>query len=661
MKTVAIVQARMGSTRVPGKVMRLLNGEPVLQWAIDAVRMAPGIDEVVLATSTLEADDVIAKYCSEVNVTCFRGSESDVLDRFYECAKALKADIALRLTADCPFLDPVIIGEVIKLREMTNADYASNCYPPTYPDGLDTECFTFAALEASWREATSPIDRDCLTQFIVRNRHRFKVVNLTCPLPGLIKERWVLDTEKDWEFCQKVAEGDCHANSYVDLLRFLDKNPHIRALNAGGIRNERFYESLATERLSPRTFARSQRVFERASKVIPLASQTLSKSFLQYPAGHAPLAVSHGDGGYVFDVDGNRYVDLVGALGPVVLGYCDDDVDAAIRAQLNNGISHSLATELETELAELLCRHIPCAEMVKFGKSGTDVTTAAIRAARAYRGRDHVFALGYHGWADWSMIQSDKRLGIPRVLNGLSHITDPFDPAIPKDHVAAIIVEPNDNPDLLKKLRELCDTHGIVLIFDEIITGFRYDLGGAQKLYGVTPDLACFGKAMGNGMPISALVGRREIMRMFEDQKLHYSGTFFGESLSLAAAIATIKKIEQNGVIANIWASCLIIEKEFSQLKIKHGLTDEISLQGIPGFSRLKFKTPQIQSLFMQTMIQNGVLIINSHMLSYAHRDPELRRVVTAYDATMKVIADAVTDGSINHVQPIKVLPLRAS
>src|SRR6202521_6107103 len=245
-KTVAIAQARMQSTRTPGKVLRNLGGQPVLQWTIDALNAATGIDQVVLATSLLPADDVIAKYCGRANIEHFRGSEDDVLDRFYQCAKQYNADIILRLTCDCPFLDPTVISQVVKLREMTNASYASNVDPPSYPDGLDVECFTFAALESAWKEAVRHSDRDCLPQYISRNRHRFKSVNLTCPLPGLANERWVLDTEADYKFCERLVserKDDTKIMSYVEILSILDKYPEIRNINPG-IRNERFYEQL---------------------------------------------------------------------------------------------------------------------------------------------------------------------------------------------------------------------------------------------------------------------------------------------------------------------------------------------------------------------------------------------------------------------------------
>jgi glutamate-1-semialdehyde 2,1-aminomutase/spore coat polysaccharide biosynthesis protein SpsF len=670
MKVLAICQARMGSTRVPGKVMRRLGNKPVLRWTLDAVEKAELVDDFVLATSTDTADDVIEQYCDENNLECFRGSETDVLDRYYQCAKKHHADIVLRFTCDCPFLDPGVINEVIKLRDMTNADYASNCYPPTYPDGLDTECFTFAALEAAWNEAKSQVDRDCCTQFIVRNRDRFKVVNLTCPLPGLDKERWVLDTEDDWRLCQGIV-SHLTKFSYPEILSCLDENPKIRELNAGGIRNERFYEALAEERLSPRTFERSTRVFQRAIQTIPGGAQTYSKSHIQFPTGAAPLCVSYGDGAYIFDLDGNRYLDLINGICPVILGYGDPDVNEAIRRQLDNGISFSLATKIETELSELLCHHIPCAEMVKLGKSGTDVTTAAVRLARAYTGRDHVLLSGYHGWSDWSIACTDRNHGVPEDVRHLTHRIPYGDdpnvnrPPFPWAHtVAAIIVEPNDNPEYLKGLREHCTKHGIVLIFDEIITGFRYDLGGAQKLYGVTPDLACFGKAMANGMPISALVGKRNIMKMMESPDVFYSGTFFGETLSIAAAIATIKKLEREKVIPYLYEMGTKVINLIGELIDSEEINDFVSISGNPTKSTISFKgehAGKLRTLFIREMIQQGVLIMATNTMSYAHKKPEIQRIFKAYDHTLSVLKESLMDGSIEKIEPTQAAPLRAA
>lgn len=676
MKVVAIAQARMGSTRAPGKVMRDLGGKPVLAWTIDALLAATGINEVVLATSTLPADDVIAKFCADEDIKCFRGSESDVLDRFYKCAVEHEADIILRLTCDCPFLDPAVISEVVKLQAMTGASYASNIDPPSYPDGLDVECFTFQALEAAWNEAVRATDRDCVPQYISRNRDRFAAVNLTCPLPGLAKERWVLDTEADYEFCKKVVESigtNLYQPSYVEILDLLEKNQDIKKINANGIRNERFYEGLATEDLPPRTFKRSAGILDRATKTIPFGAQTFSKSHIQFPAGLSPLYCSHADGARIFDVDGNDYVDLVSAVLPVILGYRDPDVDEAIRRQLDNGISFSLATRLETELSELLCKHIPCAEMVKFGKTGTDVTTAAIRLARAYTGRDHVLTGGYHGWADWSMACTDRNLGIPDDVMALSHKINfvTAEAPVAPGSIAAIIVEPDSDPEKLAKLRDFCTKFGIVLIFDEVITGFRYSMGGAQDLFGVTPDLACFGKAMANGMPISAIVGKRDIMKLMEPpNNIFYSGTMFGETLSIAAAIACIKKLERDNVLAHIWSKGDLLGRQIGLFLYENGLNDEISIGGLPPRKVITFRDTeratanQIRTMFMSRMAQNGVLIINSNNLSFAHKDPEMHRIVTAYRSTLSAIADALERGNIAEIvgdSVVEAAPLRVT
>lgn len=650
MKTVAIAQARMGSTRFPGKVLKPLGGRPVLDWVVNALRAAKLVDEVIIATSTLDADDIIEGWCLGKNVICFRGSESDVLDRFYQCAKMYEADIVLRLTCDCPYLDPNVVDQVIALRAMTNAAYCSNNDPPTWPDGLDTECFTFEALETAWKEATRETDRDCVTQYIIRNRDKFPSESVICPFPGMNNERWVLDTEKDYQLCVAIAHhwGKSTPPSCMDILRILDQEPHLREINRGAIRNERFYQGLAGESLPTREFGRSDALYTRATKTIPIGAQTFSKSAAFFPIGAAPLYLSHGDGARVFDVDGHDYVDLVSALLPVVLGYRDPDVDYAVRRQISSGISFSLSTKLEAELSERLSTLIPCAEMVRFGKTGTDVTTAAVRLARAATGKERILVGGYHGWADWSAaVRPDQRIGIPGAVIALSQRLPYGKPDL--DDVAAVVVEPTDNEAYLRLLRSWCTHNDVILIFDEIKTGFRYKMGGAQAFFGVTPDLACFGKSMGNGMPISALVGKKSLMEILNNQ-VFYSGTFFGETLSIAAALATLKKLEEKRVPTYLWEI---------GAKIRDGvrkLTDRIELTGHAPMMQIKFHDhpnatkKQLQSLFIQEMAQMGVLVLSEHGVSYAMKEPEIERILKAYEHTIGVINECCEkQGQINN------------
>lgn len=650
MKTVLIGIARMGSTRLPGKVMRELAGRPVIGHIADIGRKVPGVDEVVIATSTLPQDDIIEKWCLDNGVSCFRGSETDVLSRFAGAARAADADVAVRVTCDCPFLDPQVIGEVVALRAATDFAYASNIDPPEWPDGLDCEAIHFAALDYADKNATRPSDRDTVTQFIGRNRNLFTSAFLPCPLPGMHNERWVLDTQDDWDFCEALVNaGIMPGTSYLSILDFLNKNPDLRKINKFSERNERFFETLATEGAEEKSYRWNDQLSQEASDIIPLAAQTFSKSYLQYPE-QAPLFVTHGNGGYTYDVDGNEFVDCVGGLLPVILGHRDPDVDFAIRQQLANGISFSLSTPLETELAYLLSMTIPCAEMCRFGKNGTDVTTAAVRLARYVTSRPNILSAGYHGWADWSVCHDNMRNhGIVSSAKQHTTIYKYGDTVMARalledESYACVIVEPETDKEHLEQLRSICDKTGTLLIFDEIITGFRFSMGGAQKLYGVTPDLACFGKAMANGMPLSALVGKKKYMEKME--KLSFSGTFFGETLSLAASIATIRKMIDTKALDKIHVNNKTLINIFNNLASRHDLHPLVAIKG-QQLPRIEFADMNIKTLFMQEMIRNGVLIIASFNLSYAHEGHHLARITSALDATFKVMSKAIRDGKV--------------
>ena len=388
-----------------------------------------------------------------------------------------------------------------------------------------------------------------------------------------------------------------------------------------------------------RSFDRSDAIFAEVAGRIPLASQTFSKSHQQWPRRAAPLFLTHGKGARVHDVDGNVYIDYLQGLMANILGYCDVDVDAAIRDQIDRGFSFSLPTTLEDDLAERLIRLIPCAEMVRFGKNGSDATTAAIRVARSVTGRDKVAVCGYHGWHDWYIGTTTRDGGVPESVRQLSSafaindaeaITDVLT-ADPNGY-AAVILEPGGAVPLkagfLDTLRELTERFGVLLVFDEIVTGFRVDIGGAQKRHGVTPDLACFGKAMSNGMPISALVGRRDLMMELED--VFFSGTSGGEALSIAAAIATIDKIEKHGVTARLWQLGDDSMQECNAAFRRHGLGGTLSFGGEAWWPRLAMTDLPVHPLLMtsllrQEFVAEGLLMAAGINLCLPHEDPTVR------------------------------------
>ncbi len=659
MNRVAIVQARMGSSRLAGKVLAALAGRPVLDWVVTAAQVIPGIDKVAVATPSGPENDEIAEWCMARGVACHRGSESDVLERIRAAAEAEKADIVVRLTADCPFLDPDVCGQVLLLLERSGADYASNVDPARWPDGLDCEALTYAALEAAAREATRASDREHVTPFVRDRRHRFRIASLDCPISGLGNERWTIDTPEDMDRLQHIAARlDAPPVSYVAVLRAINSAAEgdLPARNTG------FEKSLTRDDAAPQDYTVSQRLLARASKTIPLGAQTFSKSALQFPQGCAPIFLSHGDGGRVWDVDGNRYVDLVCGLLPVVLGYRDADVDAAIAAQLANGISFSLATELEIALAERLVEIIPCAEMVRYGKNGSDATAAAVRLARAYTRRDRIAVSGYHGWQDWYIGTTTRNSGVPQAVSALTHSFPAGDGAALDallrrypGEFAAIVVEPmtalEPGAESFQALADLVHHHGALLIFDEIVTGFRYALGGVQELIGVTPDLACFGKAMANGMPLSAVVGRAEIMREMEE--IFFSTTFGGEAVSLAAAIAVVDKMRREPVIETLWRNGERLATATSRRITEHGLDEVLALHGEPPWMRWNItgqpgaRQEAIRTLLLTEIIRRGVLTLGSHNMCYAHNDADIETVLAAYDGALGVLRTALDGGRL--------------
>ena len=384
----------------------------------------------------------------------------------------------------------------------------------------------------------------------------------------------------------------------------------------------------------------------RAERSIPLGSQTFSKSRLCFPYGAAPLFIERGQGAKVWDVDGNEYLDFASGLLAISLGYCDPDVNQAVVEQLNLGSIFSLPHRLETEVAEQLIELIPCAEMVRFGKNGTDATSASIRLSRAITGRERVAVCGYHGWQDWYIGSTTRHLGVPECVRELTHRFDYNDLASLQalftahpGEFAAVILEPMNvtwpTPEFLPGLRQLCDEQGALLIFDETITGFRYHLGGAQTLFGVTPDLAAFGKGMANGFPISAVVGKRDYMRRMED--IFFSGTFGGDAIALAAANAVIKKMRRLDVPSRLTERGQQLLDGLTALLQELNAPGWLSTAGHPSWSFLlvadsaNHTTWLLKSYLIQELCKRGILTLGSHNLNLAHSEQDVQTLLKVY------------------------------
>jgi glutamate-1-semialdehyde aminotransferase len=416
---------------------------------------------------------------------------------------------------------------------------------------------------------------------------------------------------------------------------------------------------------------KSKALLERALKVIPLGAQTLSKTSSQFTQKYAPNFVTSGKGPYLYDVDGNQWTDYICALGPIVLGYNNPEVIDAICQQVRLGMSYSLSHEIEIELAEKICSIVPGVEKVRFAKNGSDVTAAAIRAARAYTGREHIAMCGYHGWQDWYIGTTAKSLGVPETVKNLSHTFKYNDVSSLKDlfikfpnQIACVIIEsigvnePEDN--FLQKVKDLAHANGALLVFDEIVNGFRLRPGGAGEYYGVTPDLIAFGKAMGNGAPISAIGGRAEVMKVFE--QVFFSFTFAGDTIGIAASLKTIEVMERENGYAYLFDLGVFLKSSFNALVEKHGLQDYMNMKGLPHHLIVEFKGEQDQSLlyksyFQQECLKRGELFLGVHFCTLAHTKEIIQKTLKNYDEVMSLFKRAATEGTVGKLlesEPVK-------
>jgi glutamate-1-semialdehyde aminotransferase len=404
--------------------------------------------------------------------------------------------------------------------------------------------------------------------------------------------------------------------------------------------------------------SRSEALFAEAKALVPGGVLGIRRPYNFVP-GEYPVFIDRGKGGQMWDVDGNRYMDMICAYGPIILGHREDEVDDAVIAQIRErGFCFTLAQELQTRLVKRLCDLIPCAQMGFPVKTGSDATLAAIRIARGVTDRVKVLRCGYHGWHDWCV---EVKGGIPAKLyedvfefhyNDLAGLE-----ALLKAHageVAAIIVTPVGHPlahpveapapGFLEGVRDLATKHGAVLVFDEIRTGFRVALGGAQQRYGVTPDVSTFGKAMANGYPISAVVGKREFLSSVES-KVFVSSTFFPNSLEMVAALKTIEILEREAVIDDLWRKGERLLAGWRKAVETTGVPARVS--GIPPMPFVTFdsrpdgKHKAWRNAFYAGMIRRGIFLAPYHhgYVCWRHSDADIDCAIHAAEETLREIA----------------------
>jgi len=651
MKVVAIVQARMGSTRLPNKVMKEIGGVPMIELLLARLSRAKEVDQIVVATSIDQKNEPLAAHVEKLGYLCVRGSENDVLQRYLDAAHASSADIVVRVTGDCPLIDPEVVNEVIAHFKNLDVDYLSNVSPPTYPDGLDTEVFTVAALERAALESEDPFDHEHVTPYL-RRPGLFKSASVTHAedLSGL---RWTVDEPADFEVVSNVFAHftpDIHF-SWKQVLRLQQNHPELFAANQTIIRNE------------GAAMGTGQKLWKRAKQVIPGGNMLLSKRAEMFLPDLWPAYFSKAKGCKVWDLDGNEYTDMsIMGIGTNILGYGHPEVDEAVLCTVQAGNMSTFNCPEEVYLAEKLIELHPWADMARFARSGGEANAIAIRIARAASGKDNVAICGYHGWHDWYLSTNladegnlDGHLlpglepkGVPRNLRGT---TFPFsynnfselEALVETKNIGVIkmevqrSIEPQDN--FLHKVRELATKRNIVLIFDECTSGFRQTFGGLHKKYGVEPDIAMFGKALGNGYAITATIGRREVMEAA--QSTFISSTFWTERIGPTAALKTLEVMEREKSWERITNTGLEIRRHWNALAEKHGLKlDYWGLPALTGFTIKSDNTLAYKTLITQEMLKKGYLAATSVYVCTEHTSDVLDGYFDALDPIFGLIQE---------------------
>jgi glutamate-1-semialdehyde 2,1-aminomutase len=647
MKVLAIVQARMGSTRLPKKVMKPINGIPMIELLLSRLAKAKEVDQIIVATSIHERNLPLVTHVQKLGYVCEQGSEDDVLDRYLQAAKAHQSDVIVRITGDCPVVDPELVDEVIRGFKAANVDYFSNIDPPTYPDGLDIEVFTVKALEKASTETSDPFDREHVTPYLRKlGKYKTEAMHHSEDLSFL---RWTVDELDDFEVIEKVFKHFYPKIDFTwgDILALQKQVPEIFNTNQYIVRNE------------GAKMETGQKLWKRAKQVIPGGNMLLSKRAEMFLPDQWPAYFSKAKGCKVWDLDGNEYVDMsIMGIGTNILGYGHPEVDTAVQQTVTAGNMSTFNCPEEVYLAEKLVELHPWADMVRLARSGGEANAIAIRIARAASGRDKVAICGYHGWHDWYLsanLGDDAGLdghllpglqpnGVPRSLKGtvfpfnynnyaeLEDLVNAQDIGVIKMEVVRNM-GPEDN--FLHKVRKLATDRGIVLIFDECTSGFRETFGGLHKKYGVEPDMAMFGKALGNGYAIAAIIGKREVMEAAQTSFI--SSTFWTERIGPTAALKTLEIMGRIKSWETITQTGLNIRQDWQKLANKYGLG--ISHWGLPALTGFTINSENAliyKTLITQEMLAKGYLAGNSVYICIEHT-PEI--VVDFFEALDPIFA----------------------
>jgi len=651
-KILAIIQARYNSTRFPGKVIKKIGNQTVLEIIVKRLSKAKKITKIIVACSKDRNDKKIIKICKKLKIDYFSGSENDVLSRFYYAAKKYNGYNIIRITADCPLIDYQIVNKLIKVFFEKKIDYASNTNPPTFPDGLDVEIFRFSTLKKAYKEATKECDREHVTQFIINNS-KFKKFNLLNN-KDYSSIRLTIDEPEDLSVIKKIFEYFKNSKFFLlkDIMTLYNRKKQI------------FYENSHIHRNEGLELNQGQKMWKRAKKVIPGGTMLFSKNPDLFLPKFWPAYFEKTRGCYVWDLEKKKYIDLsMMGVGTNILGYSRREVDNAVKEVIQKGNMCSLNSKEDILLSERLVEMHPWAKLVRLARTGAEANNIALRVAKVATGREKIALCGYHGWHDWYLaanLSNPKNLdkhflknaptsGVSKLFKNNIFVFDynnfnQLQKIINQHNLAAVIMEvsrsANVNLDFLENVRKITKKKGIVLIFDECTSGFRESFGGLHLKYGVDPDIATFGKALGNGYPINAVIGRDEVMKCIS--LTFISSTFWTDRIGPTAALATLnvmKKIRSWDILVNKGKK---IKENWKKLLKKNDIKSDVAgLDAIPEFNIKSNNSLGIKTYISQEFLKKNFLCSNRIYLSTMHDDKILERYFNILDDIFNNISDS--------------------
>ena len=648
-KIIAIVQGRLNSSRLPNKVIKKINSETITEIIYKRLKCSKLLDDIIFAIPKDELS--YKKILKKKNIKYFLGSTNNVLERYYYCAKKNKADIIVRVTADCPLVDPEVIDQMLGVfKKNSKLDLLTNNNPPSFPDGLDISIFTFKTLKHSFLKAKNNFDKEHVVPFMIRsNKIRKKNFKSKYDYKHL---RLTLDEKEDFNVIKSIFKKfKTKTFSWRKVINLVKTNPEIFKMNNLISRDE------------GSTLPTGQKIWKRAKKIIPGGNMLLSKRPDFYLKNKWPTYFSRAKDCFLWDLDGNKFLDMsMMGVGTNILGYNNKYVDEKVKKAVELGNMSTLNCKEEVILAEKLIEIHPWANMCKFTRSGGEANAVAIRIARAYTKRQKVAVCGYHGWHDWYLaanLKSKDELknhllkgispsGVPKQLANTIYTFNYNDIGnlkriIKLDKKIGIIkmeVSRNYMPksNFLKKIRKICDENKIILIFDECTSGFRGSFGGLHKEFNVIPDMAIFGKALGNGYAINAIIGKKNIME--KANQTFISSTFWTERIGPTAALATLKEFEKYKSWELITNKGNYIRKQWQKIAKKNNL--KIKILGIPSISSFIFESKdnlKYRTLITQELLKEKILATNTIYLCIKHGKKHINKYLKCLDKVFKLIS----------------------